>query len=623
LASEFRADLQCAAPSTLAAIPLPDAQERLDRIRDIARRLRTEHADVYEVMADRVERELELRAALVPSGALGAIDTFRFEERALLSWAGDLVAEGRYAEALAVVEGRQRSYWLDRSPSRKAQWEAVRRMADLGAIAAEIRGALGSMNENAAAWVDVYTRTNGWYRLDLAQRRLETWIATIDDEPEPERALGHVRQAYEHVATRMADGFFRALQKSAWQVPGAFVQTRVWSDVVATRPRPVAFFMVDAMRYEMGVELVARLPQALDIMVKPAIAALPTITPVGMAALLPGASASFTIVEHKDGVGARIDDKTLPNVDVRRKYLEAKTPDALDMTLDVLVSMTRSKLAKKIQGRNVVIVRSQEIDKAGEDGFSLVARRLMDGAIDNLARAIRALAAVGVEHFVISADHGHLFFPTERDESMRLDAPGGQTVELHRRCWIGRGGKTPSGAVRARGTELGYATDLDVVFPAGLGVFRAGGDLAYHHGGPSLQELVVPAITLRMPVRESQKPKGAPVVVTELPNAVTNRIVSATIAMQSGANLELFGGGMTVRPVLMSGTKQVGTVAMTGDPSHLDQSTGCVKLAPGKPVRAAFRLVDDDCSTLRILVQDPVTDEILCQSADIPVHLLK
>jgi hypothetical protein len=72
----------------------------------------------------------------------------------------------------------------------------------------------------------------------------------------------------------------------------------------------------------------------------------------------------------------------------------------------------------------------------------------MDTVIDNLARAIRKLAAAGVEHAVVSADHGHLFFATDRDESMRTDAPGGDTVELHRRCWIGRGGATPAGCVR-------------------------------------------------------------------------------------------------------------------------------------------------------------------------------
>jgi hypothetical protein len=49
--------------------------------------------------------------------------------------------------------------------------------------------------------------------------------------------------------------------------------------------------------------------------------------------------------------------------------------------------------------------------------------------IDNLVRAIRKLAAAGVEHCVLTADHGHLFFTSDRDESMRIDAPGGNEVD--------------------------------------------------------------------------------------------------------------------------------------------------------------------------------------------------
>ena len=108
----------------------------------------------------------------------------------------------------------------------------------------------------------------------------------------------------------------------------------------------------------------------------------------------------------------------------------------------------------------------------------------MDTVIDNLARAIRKLAAAGIEHAVVSADHGHLFFANDRDESMRTDVPGGNTVELHRRCWIGRGGATSAGCVRVAASALGYASDLEFVVPAATGVFKAGGDLAFHHGGP-------------------------------------------------------------------------------------------------------------------------------------------
>ena len=58
---------------------------------------------------------------------LGATDTFRFEERALLAHCGELIATRKFDEALRLVGEREHSFWLDRDVGRKAQWEACRR----------------------------------------------------------------------------------------------------------------------------------------------------------------------------------------------------------------------------------------------------------------------------------------------------------------------------------------------------------------------------------------------------------------------------------------------------------------------------------------------------------------
>ena len=86
-------------------------------------------------------------------------------------------------------------------------------------------------------------------------------------------------------------------------------QTHIYSEIVAERPKPVAYFLVDAMRFEMGVELAERLPKTTEVIVRPAICALPSITPIGMAALQPGASSSFSVVEQGGTLGVRIDDR--------------------------------------------------------------------------------------------------------------------------------------------------------------------------------------------------------------------------------------------------------------------------------------------------------------------------
>ena len=197
-----------------------------------------------------------------------------------------------------------------------------------------------------------------------------------------------------------------------------------------------------------------------------------------------------------------------PSPLTRCRYRRRNTEEA---AIGDLARLQPSRLAKKIDGAQVVVVRSQEIDHAGEAGFTFQARQVMDTVIDNLARAIRKLAAAGVEHAV-----------RDRRPWSSVLSVGSRRVDADRCAGRGRGRAAPPLLDRARRRDagwlrpgerlsaLGYESDLDFVFPLGSGVFKAGGDLAFHHGGPSLQELVIPVLTVRMKARETgaRRPLG-------------------------------------------------------------------------------------------------------------------
>jgi hypothetical protein len=618
LAGEFRSDLTGDPPASLEGVPSPRRAQDVAAVRDLARRLRLAFPTEYAENADRVEGELGLPAASIPPERLGAIDTFRFEERAVLGHGAALVAQGKFAEALVFVEQREQNFWLDHDVSRRAQWEACRLMAVLGSVAADVLAQVRGATGDAAELVNRYTAPDGWLRLDQAQRRLETFVSKLDDDP-PDRALAAVRRGYEDACQAMAEGFTRALVQAGWVVPGALHQTSVYADIVARQPTPVAYFLVDSMRFEMGAELAGRLPKAAEVRIRPAVAALPSITPVGMAALQPGASRSFDIVANGAKLGARIDGTFLPDLAGRRKFAAAHIPNLADLTLGDVLTWSKTKLAAQIAGALIVIVRSQEIDLAGEGGFAHEARHAMDSVIDDLVRGVRRLAEVGVEQAVLTADHGHLFMHDDLDESMRIDAPGGTTVKLERRCWIGHGGATPPGCVRVSGPDLGYASDLEFVFPRGAGVFKAGGDLAYHHGGLSLQEMIIPVVTVRSAPMGQIAAAAEPVSVANLPYRITNRIFSVTMEL-GGKNLALFSTPTSVQPLLLSGARQVGSVGMAMD-AEFNAGEGTVTLQPGNSATVAFLLSDDTAETIRIVVRDPATDRELYRSPEIPVQL--
>ncbi|WP_213670189.1 PglZ domain-containing protein [Roseococcus pinisoli] len=620
LANEFRLDLAGEAPSggPLGQVQGLESKDQEKTVREVARRLRERHPETYIGLADRVEGELGLLAETFQGAALGAIDTFRFEERSVLAACFALVASDRFEEARALLDGREHSFWIDRDVLRKTLWEACRLMIELGLAAMRAGVTIAATNDRSADWVQRYVEADqGWYRLDRAQRRLETIAPEVEEEMD-ERALARVRAIYDDVVRRMAEGFLKALDKDGWMVPDTLHQTRIWSEVVVSCARPVAYVLVDAMRYEIGIELFERIERFGEVRIRPAIAALPSITPVGMAALLPGASADFSIVTQGARFGAKVGGSFLPDLSSRQALARAQVPCLVDLSLDEALSGNAKSLQKKIADAKVVIIRSAEIDGAGENSSTLYARAIMERAVEDIARCLQRLAASGIQDVVVAADHGHLFFAADREAAMRLEAPGGDTVDLHRRCWIGRGGATPPGSIRVQGARLGYATDLDVVVPASTSVFKAGGSLAYHHGGASLQELVIPVLTVKLKARAPALTEKNAVTVTHDFDAVTNRIFSLHIELGSGGK-GLFDAARTVRPVVLAGER---IVAKAGVAVGAVLEDGRLTLEPGKRANVGFILTDDTVTSVRIQILDAETDAVLYTSAkEVPVRL--
>ena len=618
LINEFRSDLHGTTPDCIGVVPEPTTVEEQQRIEAIAAELRDTHGDNYIGLADKIEEELGLANANLEPAHLGAIDTFRFEERRLLDYAASLIATGHYSKSMEVIEGRGHSFWVDH-PSflgRLAQWEACRLMAELGTLVNQVRPLVKKASGNAAKWVEAYTTQDGWYRVDRAQRALEHWVANMEDEPEEplEQALGVVRRNHEALLKEMSKGFTQALVDSSWAVSGILPQTHIYSELVESRGGRVAYFFVDAMRYEMGAALIEQLEGAEELLLQPAVGVLPSITPLGMGALLPGAAASYSVVEHKGRLASQIGTEVLPDLSKRMKYLRAVRPDSMDIDLGELLQKSTKAISRKIDNAKLIVVRSQSIDGLGEMDGGLLARQIMDTVVGNLARAVRKLAKLGIENFVITSDHGHQF-SIRKNEDMMMDKPGGDTIDQHRRCWAGHGGHTPSATVRVSGAQLGYQTDLDFIFPRGLAVFRTGGDLAFHHGGCSLQEMIVPVVTLRMPSGDPERSSISNVVIEGYPKVLTNRTFGLRIVHIPGMFQQ---EPIPARIILIGDGEEVGRAGMAPE-ANFDRATATVQLPPGEFISIGMMLTKETSKKVRIVAQDPATDAVLAQSDEIQV----
>jgi hypothetical protein len=242
----------------------------------------------------------------------------------------------------------------------------------------------------------------------------------------------------------------------------------------------------------------------------------------------------------------------------------------------------------------------------------------MDEVLEKLRRGIRRLASLGVRHVVLAADHGHLFVE-EPDEAMKIDPPGGQTVDLHPRVWIGRGGTAAPGYMRVTASQLGLAGDLELAFPLGLACFRTrGSSRGYCHGGISLQELVLPVASITVHESRAADVGTATVMLSVTKPKITTRFFSVEARYIVGG---LFGDDTKrVKAVVRTNRTEVGMAAMAA--YGFEEGTQEVVLEKDRPNAITMMLTTEiEAATVSVHVLDATTQVELAALKNIPVEI--
>lgn len=179
LVGEFRADLTGPTPLSISMIPTPADKDHLGFVHEVTTTFRHGYPEFYIEHSDRIEAELSLANAGIAPLQLGSIDTFRFEEQALLACCDGLLAERQYDHALRIAEERSRNFWVDRDPRRRAQWQVCQLIGELGIACATVSAELDRIGSTPADWFHAYAREGGWYRIDQLTGNLFTEATTV------------------------------------------------------------------------------------------------------------------------------------------------------------------------------------------------------------------------------------------------------------------------------------------------------------------------------------------------------------------------------------------------------------------------------------------------------------
>lgn len=470
----------------------------------LAVHLRARHAAFYTRTAMETETRVD---GSMQAQHLGRIDTFLFEERAIL----EAAVTGLQAESWDTVIDWARpraaalSFWTRQEPQRQNAWQLVLDAACLGKAIVDA-GSAGDVKSLDAA-VDRYVARGA--AVDRAHRTLEQRRIAVLYPQVPYFEL--LRARLDEMRGRWrtwADSQARAFNKTCCEhgfLPSPELQQRTLFDQVV-RPLTVdsagsndatALFMVDALRFEMAQELfdaIGDVPSTHKHL-KARLAELPTVTEVGMNVLAPVVdNGRLKPAFSGDGIkGFGAGEFRVFNPETRRRAMFDRVggKGCPLLTLEEVLAKDASALRKTVEQARLLVVHSQEIDNAGEKG---VGASVFDKVLQDLRAAWRLLREAGVKRFVITADHGFLLLDDRTGDAKAH----GRKIDPKRRHVFSDVAADHSGEVRVALKDLGYdGVSGHVMFPDGVGTFDIGGrGQNFVHGGNSLQERVIPVLTL-------------------------------------------------------------------------------------------------------------------------------
>ena len=310
---------------------------------------------------------------------------------------------------------------------------------------------------------------------------------------------------------------------------------------------------------------------------------MPSITVLGMACLTPPAGNGVSVAIDDDDLAISVGGHRAQSAKDREKLLRAAYPKVVSIDLNLAAQQGEGELKKTIRGADLVLIRSQEIDAAGESGMLNVAWSQFDVVKQLLVTVVARLGQAGVRRVVITADHGFVALSRGLSDAWVIDSPTGGQGILHKRAWVGKGGVVTDSTVRVPLGSLGVTSELDAIVPRGLAVFRAGGGRQFFHGGLSLQELVVPVIVAETKAIEERKTVSVQVAIAGA--RITTGVFSATLVFHG----DLFTSEFSVRAVVRRGESQeVVARAVAGD--AFDVQSGTIRVEMEKEAVLTFRV---------------------------------
>ena len=457
---------------------------------------------------------------------------------------------------------RREGLWFEKT---EARWDAARAGARL---LTHLRALPGIAFSDAAEGFARYTDPDGGlWAIDQEYRHYVCASRAVHVDDVLTDLDRHVENAYRddylRPLSRTWDDALRGMR--TWDIAVPSSSGRIDSFhrlLVAGAHKRTVVIISDALRYEAGVELVDHLRslgRGAAVAVEPWYTMLPSITALGMAALLPHQQLTLN-VRGKDQVIVEADGRPTSGIDARRAILADE--DAVAFRYAELAKDNVKAMRSRFKGASAVYVYHNVIDATGDHPASEDRTpEAVEQALEELFVFVGRLISADITRILVTADHGFLYQdnePANDDTAKQGGIPRGRSVLLKKRRYVlGTDLESTDDFVAFDATAVGLTDGPSIALPYGTRCIRIQGQgNRFVHGGASLQEITIPVIEVSVGSGGAEEVRDvgialhyddtslkvnrfSPRVIQQEPVSPTRRPLTVTIGLESMSGEQL------------------------------------------------------------------------------------
>ncbi|GEB78390.1 BREX-1 system phosphatase PglZ type A [Sporolactobacillus inulinus] len=492
----------------------------------------TTDGEVFDELVEMAEQEIGLPKIInpLPVEAFKQADIFPCIDRAIIIYIanGLMTHLEDYEEYTKLINLRRSKHYYRRFSS---IYEAIYYTVKMHEFFKEHRQGIPQ-----GPAIDLYqTYVKDYYLMDTYYRK---FYVAYDQESNHD-LLKKLKTLVENLYTNWYMGELGAHWSEAieremthdWTLPGVKNQQNFYASLVRPKIRNgerVFVIVSDAMRYEIGSELAARLNTETmgECEIEPLLGVVPSITKLGMPSL----------ILHKDldidtNGQVLVDGKNSAGLENRKKIIETKVADSIVVHFQDVLAMNKAGRRETFKGKKLIYIYHDTIDAMGDKASTEVYTfNAVETALDQLYNLVKIIRDdLSGTNVMITSDHGFLYQRDPLEESDKIGQELDHAVEVKRRYILSQEQHEIPGQLAVDLSSIvKNEHHLTAYLPKATFRFKIqGSGVNFVHGGASLQEVVVPLLTFK---NKRAGQKGAKVIkkvdikLTNTTRKITNSI---------------------------------------------------------------------------------------------------